>query len=126
MRNYTHGPVDCEDDEHVFWPLIKKATFGLTGSPVLEDGVILVDMPGSHDSNSIQALTTKRALRECNYYVPTTAIIRALSDDTLNDCLEEGFRRKKVFVVLTKIDDIDTSLSVKQAKLTARLTDLRE
>ncbi|THX27922.1 hypothetical protein D6D10_09323 [Aureobasidium pullulans] len=126
MRNYTHGPVDCEDDEHVFWPLIKQATFGLTGCPVLEDGVILVDMPGSHDSNSIQALPTKRALRECNYYVPTAAIIRALSDDTLNDCLEEGFRRKKVFVVLTKIDDIDTSLSGKQAELTARLTDLRE
>ncbi|THV74729.1 hypothetical protein D6C92_08929 [Aureobasidium pullulans] len=126
MRNYTHGPVDCEDDEHVFWPLIKKVTFGITGCPVLEDGVILVDMPGSHDSNSIQALTSRRALKECNYYVPTAAIIRALSDDTLNDFLEEGFRRKRVFVVLTKIDDIDTSLSGRQAELTARLSELQE
>ncbi|KAI5207673.1 hypothetical protein AUEXF2481DRAFT_26439 [Aureobasidium subglaciale EXF-2481] len=126
LRKYTHGPVVQDEDEHIFWPLVKKVAFGLTGCALLDDGVVLVDMPGSHDINPIQELASRRALRECNYYVTAATISRALSDDTLNDYLDEGSRRKQVVAILTKSDDVDVSPSPRQVELIAELLDLKE
>ncbi|KAI5210442.1 hypothetical protein E4T39_00286 [Aureobasidium subglaciale] len=129
LTQFAHGPLkqDVYDTEPAFWPIIKEITFGLTGCALLDDGVVLMDMPGSHDRNPTQDRTTARARQHANGIISTATISRALSDDTLIKYLEQGCRAKqKVIAVVTKIDEIDDDslATVKMTELQNRIEEV--
>lgn len=69
LRKFTFNAVDSEADETEQispWPLMKKITFGLD-STILNEGVILVDLPGAHDVNRVRSRTIHLSftLRAC-------------------------------------------------------------
>jgi hypothetical protein len=112
LREYTFNGAD--EDEFAEpavspWPLIKKITFGLD-SPMLNDGVILVDLPGVHDSNSTRRRTVGKALVECTHYLVVAQISRAQDDDTVTKYFIEGHNKKgsgRVIAAITNSDRID-------------------
>jgi hypothetical protein len=112
LREYTFNGAD--EDEFTEptvspWPLIKKITFGLD-SPMLNDGVILVDLPGVHDSSSTRRRTVGKALAECTHYLVVAQISRAQDDDTVTKYFIEGHNKKgsgRVIAAITNSDRID-------------------
>lgn len=112
LRDYTFNGVDEDEFAEVVvspWPLIKKITFGLD-CPMLNDGVILVDLPGVHDSNSTRRRTVAKALAECTHYLVVAQISRAQDDDTVTKYFGEGYTKKgsgRVISAITNSDRID-------------------
>ncbi|TIA52430.1 hypothetical protein D6C77_08504 [Aureobasidium pullulans] len=112
LRDYTFNGVDEDEFAEVVvspWPLIKKITFGLD-CPMLNDGVILVDLPGVHDYNSTRRRTVAKALAECTHYLVVAQISRAQDDDTVTKYFGEGYTKKgsgRVISAITNSDRID-------------------
>lgn len=132
LRRYTFDNNDDEDDEREAspWPLIKKITFGLD-SPLLNDGVILVDLPGVHDTNGTRRRTVLKALAECTHYLIVAQISRARDDETVTKYFNEGHTRKgsgRVIAAITNTDRIDNSMSARttNAVESRDIDDIRE
>ncbi|KAH0151514.1 hypothetical protein KCU67_g10231, partial [Aureobasidium melanogenum] len=112
LREYTfNGADEDEFTEPVVspWPLIKKITFGLD-SPMLNDGIILMDLPGVHDLNSTRRRIVSKALAACTHYLVVAQISRARGDDTVTKYFTEGHKKKgsgRVIAAITHSDRID-------------------
>ncbi|KAK6004058.1 hypothetical protein QM012_008908 [Aureobasidium pullulans] len=110
------------------WPLIKKITFGLD-SPMLNDGVILMDLPGVHDSNSTRRRTVGKALAECTHYLVVAQIGRAQDDDTVTRFLGEGYIKKgsgRVIAAITNSDRIDGEMRNGNAEQQKQMEETKE
>jgi hypothetical protein len=131
LREYTFNSMDENDymDAAVSpWPLIKKITFGLD-VPLLRDGVILVDLPGVRDSNTIRRRTVGKALAECTRYLVVAQISRAQDDETVNKYFQEGHNRKgtgRVIAAITFSDSIDGELKSKDAAQRQKMDEIKE
>lgn len=131
LREYTFNGAD--EDEYAEtvvspWPLIKKITFGLD-SPMLNDGVILVDLPGVHDSNSTRRRTVSKALAECSHYIVVAQISRAQDDDTVTKYFIEGHNRKgsgRVIAAITNSDRIDGDMRNGDAAQQKHMEEVKE
>lgn len=112
LREYTFNGADEDEFTEPMvspWSLIKKITFGLD-SPMLNDGVILMDLPGVHDSNSTRRRTVGKALAACTHYLVVAQINRAQDDDTVTKYFKEGHDKKgsgRVIAAITNSDRID-------------------
>ncbi|KAH0401389.1 hypothetical protein KCU89_g4210, partial [Aureobasidium melanogenum] len=131
LREYTfNGADEDEFTEPVVspWPLIKKITFGLD-SPMLNDGVILVDLPGVHDSNSTRRRTVGKALAACTHYLVVAQISRAQDDDTVTKYFTEGHRKKgsgRVIAAITNSDRIDGEMRNGNAEQQKQMEETKE
>lgn len=116
LRKYTFNAMDEDEDQEseiTPWPLIKKITFGLD-SPLLNDGVILVDLPGIRDSNGTRRRTVLKALSECTHYLVVAQISRTIDDETVTKSFGDGYTRKgsgRVITAITNTDRMDEASS---------------
>ncbi|KAG9895901.1 hypothetical protein KCV05_g17394, partial [Aureobasidium melanogenum] len=131
LREYTFNGADEEEfAEPVVspWPLIKKITFGLD-SPMLNDGVILMDLPGVHDSNSTRRRTVGKALAACTHYLVVAQIDRAQDDDTVTKYFAEGHNKKgsgRVIAAITNSDRIDGDMRNGNAEQQKQMEETKE
>ena len=51
IDKYVKGSGNS-DDGGEFWPLVKKVSIRIPGCKMCQDGIVLVDLPGSGDSNA--------------------------------------------------------------------------
>lgn len=92
----------------MIFKLIRSCRFGLSSS-LLDDGVILVDLPGLRDVNRVRFRTVSKALSDCTHYLVVANIARAQDDETITKYLTEGYAKKgsgRAFVVCTSSDVI--------------------
>ncbi|KAG9580097.1 hypothetical protein KCU77_g12368, partial [Aureobasidium melanogenum] len=112
LRKYTfNGADEDEFTESIVspWPLIKKTTFGLD-SPMLNDAIILMDLPGVRDPDSTRRRTVSKALAAYTHYLVVAQINRAQDDDTVTKYFAEGHNKKgsgRVIAAITNSDRID-------------------
>ncbi|KAL2262841.1 hypothetical protein VTK26DRAFT_9289 [Humicola hyalothermophila] len=100
-----------------FWPLIKVVKV-FVRSPILESGLVLVDLPGIHDSN---AAVASRYVEQCSGLWVVAPITRAVDDKAAQTLLDDAFKRdlqfdgtySRVTVICSKSDDISVTEVVK-------------
>jgi hypothetical protein len=117
---FTSAVAESEGEEVApsLWPLVKKIKFGLD-NPLLNDGVVLVDLPGLRDSNKTRNVNVSKALRDCTHYYIVADIKRVQDDATVSDYMMRGYQSKsndRVTVVCTHTDVIDENSRPEGAK----------
>ncbi|KAH8048053.1 hypothetical protein JL720_15915 [Aureococcus anophagefferens] len=108
------------------WPIVKKVrAYGRW--PVLKSGAVLVDAPGTHDSDSGRGAVVKLALKEADSVWIVSNINRAVNDRSAKDLLGESFKRTllmdgaygRLIFVATQSDVLQRSEVVRALKLDA-------
>ena len=108
------------------WPIVKKVrAYGRW--PVLKSGAVLVDAPGTHDSDSARGAVVKLALKEADSVWIVSNINRAVNDRSAKDLLGESFKRTllmdgaygRLVFVATQSDVLQRSEVVRALKLDA-------
>lgn len=99
------------------WPLVKVVKIYVK-APVLQNGLVLVDLPGLGDSNDGRANVAKGYIRQLQHIWVVADIVRAVDDQIAKDLLGRGFRRQLlldgryhedfVSFIMTKTDNINT------------------
>ncbi|KAK3295670.1 Dynamin family-domain-containing protein [Chaetomium fimeti] len=133
-RGGKKEPSDLE-----YWPLIKVVKVFVRSS-ILESGLVLVDLPGVHDSNAARSAVAAKYIERCSGLWVVAPIARAVDDKVAQNLLGDTFRRQLQFdgnyssitVICSKADDISVTEILKllpeeaeAAQLHAR-TGLRE
>ncbi|RPA80576.1 hypothetical protein BJ508DRAFT_128679 [Ascobolus immersus RN42] len=99
-----------------YWPLIEAVSIYIH-SPLLLSGVVLVDLPGTRDSNAGRSTIADRYLRKCTHFLVVAGIKRAVDNATARDICSGIFDNRmamdgmleKVAFVCTQTDDINKS-----------------
>ncbi|KAI9797429.1 MAG: hypothetical protein M1833_005469 [Piccolia ochrophora] len=73
-----------------FWPLVKAVNIYLD-TPVLESGLILVDLPGYTDTNLVRVKATKKHLHKCERIFVVAEISRVVTNEAVWKILKETF-----------------------------------
>ncbi|CCC08425.1 unnamed protein product [Sordaria macrospora k-hell] len=103
-------------DRMEFWPLVKFVRV-FVRSRILEPGMVLVDLPGLHDSNAARSAVAARYLQQCTGLWVVAPITRIVDDKVAQNLLGMSFKRQLQFdglysaitVVCTKTDDISVT-----------------
>ncbi|XP_030793562.1 nuclear GTPase SLIP-GC isoform X2 [Rhinopithecus roxellana] len=103
---------DGEAAEMHIWPLIKHVEVTLPKSDLIPEGVVLVDIPGTGDFNSIRDEMWKKTIDKCSVIWVISDIERVSGgrahEDLLNESIkacQRGFCRD-VALVVTKTDKL--------------------
>ncbi|KAK3492921.1 uncharacterized protein B0T23DRAFT_429139 [Neurospora hispaniola] len=98
------------------WPLVKQAKLYVK-SPVLKEGITLVDLPGLSDAVETRARVAQRFFDRLDTTIIVTRSSRAIDEKTGVDLMNEyqalqmqangTFRKKQFCVVASQMDDID-------------------
>ncbi|KAJ7713375.1 hypothetical protein B0H16DRAFT_1743356 [Mycena metata] len=88
IRKYV-AEMNHSHSEPRLWPLIKRVDIRYK-SPVLENGVVLIDLPGDADTNAARNSVSQRYNKECEYLWIVTPAIRAVNDATAKSILDEN------------------------------------
>ena len=107
------------------WPLVKKARIYLK-SDLLRNRITLVDLPGLADKVESRARVARRKFAKLAVTIATSPIQRAADEVCVNELISDSqanqmrlngtFNPNSLAVVLSKIDDIDASSFLKDAK----------
>ncbi|KAK9813950.1 hypothetical protein WJX73_006361 [Symbiochloris irregularis] len=97
------------------WPLVKLCRIRHNWA-VLETGAVLLDLPGTQDSNAARGAVAEAYLKSCNAIWIVSVITRAVNDRAAKDLLSKGFRTQmlmdgqfgSISFVATKTDDINS------------------
>lgn len=130
FRNQLLKYVDTANDKQKgpklpeWWPLIKCVRI-YTKAPVLSAGAVLVDLPGTHDSNAARAAVADDYMKQCNGLWIVAPINRAVNDKAAKTLLGAQFKRQMKFdgmlnnvtFICSKTDDILVDEAVRQLKL---------
>lgn len=76
-----------------FWPLLQTTRI-FVRSAVLSTGIVLVDLPGSHDSNAARAAVADHYLKQCSAIWVVSPISRAIDDEAAENMLDDSFKRR--------------------------------
>ncbi|KAF9875594.1 hypothetical protein CkaCkLH20_06975 [Colletotrichum karsti] len=95
------------------WPLVKVVRIFLK-SKILSTGVVLVDLPGSQDTNIARAAVAAKYAKECTRLWIVAPITRAVNDKTAKNLMGEHFKKQlkydgtyaNITFIYTKADDI--------------------
>ncbi|TDZ13327.1 Nuclear GTPase SLIP-GC [Colletotrichum orbiculare MAFF 240422] len=106
------------------WPLIKVVRM-FTKATALKTGAVLVDLPGSHDSNSARAAVATEYIDSCTGLWVVAPIARAMDDKSARYLLGESFRQQMMFdikhsavtFICSKTDDIKVYEAVENLEL---------
>ncbi|RYC65350.1 hypothetical protein CHU98_g878 [Xylaria longipes] len=96
------------------WPLIKVVRI-YTKADVLSSGAVIVDLPGTKDSNAARAAVAGKYIEKCDNLWVVSMITRAVDDQAAQELLGTGFKQQlkldgnylNVTFVCSKTDDID-------------------
>ena len=105
------------------WPLIEEARIYVK-SPVLKNGVVLVDLPGLSDNVESRAAVAQKYFSKLTVTAIVTPVIRARNEQTGVHLISEHqelmlqmdgkFHKKGFCVILSKIDDLDAKAHMKR------------
>lgn len=90
------------------WPLVKKVRVTLN-SRILEQGIIIADLPGTTDKIRSRVENAKRYLQLCDMTIVVNNMARAIDHAELHNHINDAFRRKRsgnTIVVCTRSDDL--------------------
>ncbi|KAA1475753.1 hypothetical protein DENSPDRAFT_853205 [Dentipellis sp. KUC8613] len=77
----------------ILWPLVDRVKI-YSNAPTLSSGIVLVDLPGTGDTNHARARIAMQNLDYCDKIWVAAPIVRAISDKIAKDLLGESFRRQ--------------------------------
>lgn len=103
-----------------YWPLIKVVRLYIKAD-VLKTGAVLVDLPGSHDSNAARSNVGEAYMVDCSALWIVAPITRAVNDKTAKDLLGKTFKRQlfmdggyhSTTFVCSKTDEISVTEVIK-------------
>ncbi|XP_039596729.1 nuclear GTPase SLIP-GC-like isoform X2 [Polypterus senegalus] len=108
--------IRCDaDDETIcsFWPLVKVVKIFVPKTPDLPNQVVLVDLPGTGDSNKERNKMWKEYISKCSSVWIVTDMTRAESDRNAVEILNTGLRDiagggecQNITIICTKTDEI--------------------
>jgi GTPase Era involved in 16S rRNA processing len=108
-------PKDGENDAISLWPLVKVVRIYVKAD-ILKCGIILVDLPGSHDTSAARVAVADNYRKNLTASVVCAPAVRAGSDRVAQELLGSVERRNmqldglytsdSLFFVVTKIDDL--------------------
>uniref|UniRef100_A0A8C4T7D3 Nuclear GTPase SLIP-GC-like n=1 Tax=Erpetoichthys calabaricus TaxID=27687 RepID=A0A8C4T7D3_ERPCA len=108
--------IRCDaDDETIcsFWPLVKVVKIFVPKTPDLPNQVVLVDLPGTGDSNKQRNKMWKEYISKCSSVWIVTDMTRAESDRNAVEILNTGLRGiagggecQNITIICTKTDEI--------------------
>ncbi|KAH6633395.1 hypothetical protein C7974DRAFT_392704 [Boeremia exigua] len=93
------------------WPLVKMVVVSLS-SRILEQGIIIADLPGTTDKIRSRVDSAKRYLQSCDMTIVVNNMARAIDHAALHNHVNEAFRRKRsgnTIVVCTRSDDLQVT-----------------
>ena len=91
------------------WPLVRMIDFGLD-IPILNDGVILLDAPGTTDAHSIRTANAKAHHAKCSHKIYVAKVGRARDDKSLRKAMADTYKwrgNQNSILVLTHGEEID-------------------
>lgn len=119
-----------------FWPFTKVIRI-FTNSAVLENGVIIVDLPGLRDTNLARVKATEDYLLKADYIFLVASIKRAVSNQSLKSSLyllrrhipneweEHGTSRLRVTIICTHAEDMNLNDMKKEFVVKRKMLDAR-
>ncbi|OIW24673.1 hypothetical protein CONLIGDRAFT_692138 [Coniochaeta ligniaria NRRL 30616] len=123
----AHGPSGVE---FAAWPLINEVKV-FVRSPVLKNGIVLVDLPGLADNVESRASVAQNYFSKLSVTAIVAPIIRARNEQTAVNLMTENqqfcmqmdgkFHKKSFCVILSKMDDINVETYLKQHAAEAKL-----
>ncbi|KAH6636266.1 hypothetical protein F5144DRAFT_645099 [Chaetomium tenue] len=125
------GGGEKKSDEMEYWPLIKVVKV-FVRSPILESGLVLVDLPGVHDSNAARSAVAAKYIERCSGLWVVAPITRAVDDKVAQNLLGGAFKRQLQFdgnyssisVICSKADDLSVTEILKLLPEEAEATQL--
>lgn len=89
------------------WPYIERVVVYLNAH-ILKGGLVLVDLPGLHDTNMARRMITERYIVNCDEVFAVSQIGRAITDAAMPAVIDlaKKTKRKSVGIVCTRSDDI--------------------
>ncbi|KAK5631980.1 hypothetical protein RRF57_007694 [Xylaria bambusicola] len=96
------------------WPLVKVVRI-YTKADALSTGAVIVDLPGTRDSNAARAAVAGKYIENCNALWVVSMITRAVDDQAAHELLGEKFKQQlkldgnysNVTFICSKTDDIN-------------------
>ncbi|KAK8165079.1 hypothetical protein IWX90DRAFT_484711 [Phyllosticta citrichinensis] len=88
------------------WPMVHHVRTSLE-SPLLDQGIVLVDLPGTGDSNQTRTTTSNEYMHKVDHTMVVVAMDRNVTNEKVQDELLQAFRRRNSgssTVVVTKAD----------------------
>lgn len=93
------------------WPLVRKVRVSLS-SRILDQGIIIADLPGITDKIRSRVDSAKRYLQLCDMTIVVNNMARAIDHAALHNHINEAFKRKRsgnTIVVGTRSDDLQVT-----------------
>ncbi|XP_026542925.1 uncharacterized protein LOC113425142 [Notechis scutatus] len=117
-----------------FWPIVKCVRIRVATAEVLRTGAVLVDLPGTRDSNAARDTTAREYLKDCSAVWVTASITRAVDDKTAKELLSANFRRQlfmdglygSLAFVCTKTDSFSITDIIRDLHLQDQIRPLEE
>ncbi|XP_026577646.1 uncharacterized protein LOC113450613 [Pseudonaja textilis] len=117
-----------------FWPIVKCVRIRVATAEVLRTGAVLVDLPGTRDSNAARDTMAREYLKDCSAVWVTASITRAVDDKTAKELLSANFRRQlfmdglygSLAFVCTKTDSFSISDIIRDLHLQDQIRPLEE
>ncbi|XP_078060201.1 nuclear GTPase SLIP-GC-like isoform X2 [Mustelus asterias] len=105
--------IRSNSSNRIYWPIVKSVSVYIPKSQILPEGVVLIDFPGSGDSNKARDEMWKQSLMQCSSVWVVSAISRALDEKIANTIFStsiksatNGGRCHDIAFICTKTDDI--------------------
>ncbi|TEA21515.1 Nuclear GTPase SLIP-GC [Colletotrichum sidae] len=115
-----------EESTLTYWPLVKTVRIFLK-SEVLSTGVVLVDLPGSQDSNHARSTVASKYMEQCTRLWVVADIIRAVNNKTAKTLLGQNFKQQlKLDGAFSNITFICTKTDVIRVKEAAASLGLKD
>ena len=113
-----------------YWPLIKVVRLYVKAAP-LSTGAVIVDLPGTHDSNAARSAIAEEYIKQCNGLWIIAPITRAVDDKAAKLLLSGSFKRQlkmdggfnMVTFICSKTDDISL-MECQESLGISQITDL--
>jgi hypothetical protein len=118
FKGVSHPKLKAQGPGIAYWPLIKVVRLYVKHH-VFKAGLILVDLPGVHDSNAARAKVADDYMKSCSGLFIVSPITRAVDDKSAKTLLGDRFRRQvkmdggfmdnMVTFICSKTDDISVT-----------------
>ncbi|KAI0663027.1 hypothetical protein C8Q70DRAFT_1050728 [Cubamyces menziesii] len=109
-----------------YWPLIRHVQI-FVKSPILQHGAVLVDVPGTGDSNPARNRIAQSFLAKADKFFIVAPIVRAVSDKVASDLCGDVFKNQlrmngkyhseAITFIATKCDDVSCSEIINDLRL---------
>ncbi|EPE36312.1 P-loop containing nucleoside triphosphate hydrolase [Glarea lozoyensis ATCC 20868] len=112
---YVDNRNNCaKSGEAALWPLLKSVKI-FTKSPILKNGLVLVDLPGVGDSNAGRVSLAEKYMSSLDHMWIVADTNRAVDDKVARDCmgssvrglLQRNDKYGSVSFILTKTDNVN-------------------